>query len=210
MNLHDFKKNHRKFEDELAPIFAKYGFSRPSVGGKFFSSGEVNFRVKCADTSVSQRTGMDPKAIDFNTYAVSYGVRPEIKVGTRLRWHDGTVMEVTGFYPKKRKRPVAIREVGTNRDLITTVGSVNGAVMITSSVTPSAASAGAMVDQAWKNLERLACELSPENLCCDGELRGPALIAKKRRLDAQWAAQEQIIGRKVSESEVWNRSMGGR
>jgi hypothetical protein len=33
-------------------------------------------------------------------------------------------------------------------------------------------------------IERIECDLSPENLSCDGELRGLALLRKRRELDA--------------------------
>lgn len=35
--------------------------------------------------------------------------------------------------------------------------------------------------------EALECELSPENLCCDGELSGGRLIAKSRHLRSAMA-----------------------
>lgn len=50
---------------------------------------------------------------------------------------------------------------------------------------------------------RLASELSPENLCCDGELRGRALQAKANRLHAEWRALEREAGRSVDEGETW-------
>lgn len=66
-------------------------------------------------------------------------------------------------------------------------------------------SAKTPADRAWEGLDRLAGELSPENLCCDGELRGAALRTKHRRLLKEWAAHEAVIGRKVSETEIWDR-----
>lgn len=51
---------------------------------------------------------------------------------------------------------------------------------------------------------RLAGELSPENLTCDGELRGRALQAKVKRLRDEWAALERKVGRKVSEDETYS------
>jgi hypothetical protein len=49
----------------------------------------------------------------------------------------------------------------------------------------------------------LACQLSPENLCCDGEL--PLSLVRKRykSLTAQWKKLEKEVGRKVSETELW-------
>ena len=42
-------------------------------------------------------------------------------------------------------------------------------------------------------LEAIDCDLSPENLCCDGELRGAALKKKHARLLGAQAALEKIL-----------------
>jgi len=49
----------------------------------------------------------------------------------------------------------------------------------------------------------LACQLSPENLTCDGE--APRSWVRKRfnNLTRQWKALERQVGREVSEDEVW-------
>lgn len=49
----------------------------------------------------------------------------------------------------------------------------------------------------------LACELSPENLHCDGEISLAEANRKYRRLMQNWRALEQAIGRTVSEDEIW-------
>ena len=55
--------------------------------------------------------------------------------------------------------------------------------------------------------DRLAGELSPENLCCDGELRGAALRKKSNLLYGTWKNLETIFGRTVTEDEVWGWEM---
>jgi hypothetical protein len=50
------------------------------------------------------------------------------------------------------------------------------------------------VVEAFLSLENA---LSPENLCCDGELRGSALTAKKAKIDNLWKALEGYINMKV-------------
>jgi len=49
----------------------------------------------------------------------------------------------------------------------------------------------------------LACQLSPENLCCDGEL--PQYLVRQRysKLTKQWKALEKQIGMKVTEEQTW-------
>jgi hypothetical protein len=41
-------------------------------------------------------------------------------------------------------------------------------------------------------LENLECELSPENLCCDGELSGAPLRAKAKKLNGALAELEAL------------------
>jgi len=51
---------------------------------------------------------------------------------------------------------------------------------------------------------RLAGDLSPENLCCDGELPRAQVAIKARHLHQVWADLEVIFGRSVDEGEVWS------
>lgn len=52
---------------------------------------------------------------------------------------------------------------------------------------------------------KVAGALSPENLTCDGELRGPGLVAKLTKLNRAWRQLEAQAGRAVtvSEAESW-------
>jgi hypothetical protein len=50
---------------------------------------------------------------------------------------------------------------------------------------------------------RLAADLSPENLTCDGELPRSQVNARLRGLQKKWKALESFVGRPVSEEEVW-------
>lgn len=51
--------------------------------------------------------------------------------------------------------------------------------------------------QVW--FERLRGELSPENLCCDGEASRSQIAAKRRDISECWKELEKIVGRKVGE-----------
>lgn len=57
-------------------------------------------------------------------------------------------------------------------------------------------------DELMNHLGILAGELSPENLCCDGELSRTAVKQKLRELKAEWKEVEKKLGRKVSEYEA--------
>ncbi len=50
----------------------------------------------------------------------------------------------------------------------------------------------------------LACRLSPENLCCDGEI-SPAQARKRfKQIKKEWADLETRFGIKVTEDDAWN------
>jgi len=52
----------------------------------------------------------------------------------------------------------------------------------------------------------LACELSPENLTCDGELSSIQVKVKHNNIMKQWRALEKDLKRKVTEDEAWSWS----
>lgn len=58
--------------------------------------------------------------------------------------------------------------------------------------------------ELMNHLEQISCDLSPENLHCDGEISRTQAMKKYRMLKAEWKEVEKIIGRKVSEDEVWD------
>jgi hypothetical protein len=53
----------------------------------------------------------------------------------------------------------------------------------------------------------LCCALSPENLHCDGEITPSQAQMKYIKLMTKWRKLETEIGRKVSESEVYQYEM---
>lgn len=48
----------------------------------------------------------------------------------------------------------------------------------------------------------LTCQLSPENLSCDGELSRDEVERRRRRIRADWADLEKQFGRKVTEDQA--------
>jgi len=54
-----------------------------------------------------------------------------------------------------------------------------------------------------KKFVRLACQLSPENLHCDGEISVSQAAIRARQIRREWRILEKKFGRKVTEDEVW-------
>jgi hypothetical protein len=49
----------------------------------------------------------------------------------------------------------------------------------------------------------LACQLSPENISCDGECSRAETGRRARKVWAEWRQLEHEVGRRVTEVEVW-------
>jgi len=49
----------------------------------------------------------------------------------------------------------------------------------------------------------LACQLSPENLCCDGEISMAQARRRAWGIHKKWSKLEAMVGRVVTEDEVW-------
>lgn len=50
---------------------------------------------------------------------------------------------------------------------------------------------------------RMVCDLSPENLCCDGEISPREAHARGRRIWSEWRKLENELGGNVTEEEAW-------
>lgn len=52
----------------------------------------------------------------------------------------------------------------------------------------------------------LACRMSPENVCCDGEVSMAQARRRMGTLRNMWSDLEKTVGRTVTEDEVWQWS----
>lgn len=53
-----------------------------------------------------------------------------------------------------------------------------------------------------QKFEMLSNRLSPENLCCDGEISRTQVKVRYRLIKKEWRELEKEVGRTVSEEEV--------
>jgi len=60
-----------------------------------------------------------------------------------------------------------------------------------------------MNQEIFQKFMSLLCQLSPENLCCDGEASQAYIKQKLSKINKEWKALEKELGRKVSENEIW-------
>ena len=61
-------------------------------------------------------------------------------------------------------------------------------------------------EECMKWLDRICTDLSPENLHCDGEISRSAAMKKASALRAEWKEVERIMGKRVTEDQVWDWS----
>lgn len=63
-----------------------------------------------------------------------------------------------------------------------------------------------MLDQKMLDyFMHLCCELSPENLHCDGEISIAQANRKYNSLMREWRAGERVVGHAVYEQDVWKQ-----
>lgn len=59
-------------------------------------------------------------------------------------------------------------------------------------------------DAVMRDILNAYSDLSPENLTCDGELRGRAVATRRAAVNRRLAALQAELGRRVSEDEAWH------
>lgn len=62
-----------------------------------------------------------------------------------------------------------------------------------------------MSHEVFEKFLDLSSQLSPENLCCDGEASQSYVRQKLRRINKEWKELEKQVGHRVTEDEVWKR-----
>lgn len=62
-------------------------------------------------------------------------------------------------------------------------------------------------DSLQERFLALSCQLSPENLACDGERSRADQRKVRAAIMKEWRALEAEAGRKVTEAEVWRTDL---
>lgn len=78
-----------------------------------------------------------------------------------------------------------------------------GSVPTVSHISPTTRRIGRPEAEIIRDIGNIYCQLSPENLTCDGELSRTAVAGRRRSLNAKLRALFTEIGRPVDESECW-------
>jgi len=205
MTLQAFTRaNVRSFSDEvtatLEALAKKHGVSVTRGTGRF-SDRQYTVKLQFDIVNLAEKSS-------FELHARSLGLAPT-DFGREFI-SQGTVYKIVGVRPRRRKFPVLCENMRTGKQILFTEGGVKQGLMLSSGVLPKPASVAPMsmpktglTPEIKSKFEGLAGRLSPENLCCDGEISGAQVVARKRQIMAEWAALELQAGVRVSEDEVW-------
>ena len=58
-------------------------------------------------------------------------------------------------------------------------------------------------EQIMNDFTGLTCRLSPENLCCDGEISRAEVKRREKQIIKEWKVLEKEISYKVTEDDVF-------
>lgn len=59
-------------------------------------------------------------------------------------------------------------------------------------------------ERAFQRFFELQLQLEPENLCMDGEATPSQVRVRRMNIRKEWKMMEVAIGRRVTDSEVWD------
>ncbi len=59
-------------------------------------------------------------------------------------------------------------------------------------------------DEIMRKFDALENRLSPENLCCDGEISGAQVKRRRAQIMREWRELEKKAGCKVTSEDVYN------
>ncbi len=182
-------------EEVLASVAKKHGV-KISFGSGSFTPDNATLKMEIASFG-DDGQAKTKEARDFERNAeVLYGLKPE-DLGAIFTL-NGREWRLVGAKPRSPKYPFLAECTKSGKvfklPLNGVARAINGAPKSQTGLTKN----------IKEGFQRVACNLSPENLCCDGEL--PMAQVRKRRaaLNREWKALEQRVGRTVSEDEIWS------
>ncbi len=189
--LHGFNADAMK---ALAAVASKHGVTITRKNGSFARDGSyATIKFELASIG-SEGESFTKEAQEFKLHAERYGMDPN-SLGSIINF-NGKKYRLTGLAPSRKKFPISAERVSDGKKFklpasavaTKTLGTVEG-------LTPD-------IKQLFATL---ACQLSPENLSCDGEASHAEMRRRSTAINLQWRALEARAGRSVStmEAEGW-------
>lgn len=178
-----------EIEAALKQLGEKYGL-KITAGNASFSDVLTTFKIELAVVG-QDGTAASHEAQAFIAHSPLLGLKKE-DLGREFKYGSRT-FKLVGYAPRKRKAPMIVEADGKKYGLpIEAVKACLGAV---GPKRPDA--------EIIKDLQRVECDLSPENLTCDGELSQSAVARKGASLRAERARLVKELGREPTQKELF-------
>lgn len=190
-------QNLRQLETDLAAAVAKvsadYGIPISFTGSRSFTQSGWSGKVEVA---LSSKVIVD-KQDSINRQCIKMFNLPE-NVMNMVFSDRGKTFSIVKFQPNKPKNACTL-----TGNLMCSPTVISRLIQQGKYTINGVTGQSALTPAVLGEFRSLANQLSPENLHCDGEISASAARAKAVQLKKQWAALEQQVGRKVSESEIY-------
>jgi hypothetical protein len=178
--------------DALKAVAKKHGVTIAQKAGSYARDGS-NATLKFEIATIGNDGQAQTKAAQaFKRDAARFGIDPEA-LGTTFT-SRGVEYRITGLNTRRPKYPISADRVRDGR-----------AHKFPASVV--AASKGSAVEGLTPEIKAsfadLACQLSPENLSCDGECSPTEVRRRRQRILIEWRTLEARAGRTVDESDTY-------
>lgn len=139
-----------------------------------------------------------------------------MKIGDRVYFGRPNGEQTLGEVVKINGKSIKIRQLEERGQLRTrSVGTIwrvaaslvrpadGAAVVVSAPVVLAPAPARRPEAEVIRDLQTVECQLSPENLTCDGEIRGSALMRRAAALHRRQKELLRELGRPLRDGELW-------
>jgi hypothetical protein len=201
----DVRDLRERIQAKLDAISKEIGFSMKIGSGRYMENNVV-FKLDCGKIGANGQAD-STEAVDFRRLASYFGLKPE-DLGREFTLR-GKRYTIIGAKPRSRKSPILVKRSDGPVFKFDTY-----AVKIALGVASNAADT-TLGHQAAKITKRpdsaildalrgIECQLSPENLTMDGELRNPRIIKDRREaLERQKHDLIAELGRTPTHTELY-------
>ena len=191
----------------LAAVGAKHGLKIEAGSASFVSGpgGNIKFQLHCS-TLTNDGVANTPERLALATYGRLDGIPDEYLAGKSFSFTRREV-RLIGYQTRARKNPYLFEDVATGQKFVTNPEAIKRTIGKANPMQPAGLTAapGRKITKdhpLFGRFSSLCCQLSPENLHCDGELSHAQAMRRLQGIRAEWAKLEAEAGFPVTEDDV--------
>ena len=194
-----------EFKMETEQIFGEGKFTT-TVGNASYAvdGGNITFKLTFAVAVQDAVTGtvsvLSKEAAAFKSQAGMFNLSPTW-LGKTFRYR-GTEYTIEGLSPRSYRYPVICKETRTGKGIKMPAETVISMMTVASSIERTAGEKRSEAD-ILKDLQGIESQLSPENLCMDGEASRSYVQRRSAELQAQRRRLVQELGREPTDAEMY-------